>query len=238
MELCKAVILKTQSYSDTRRIIHVYSLEKGYLSLMSPSFLFKRKNNPIHLMQVSEIEYSGNERSRFQQLNTISPLLNLPALYFDVVKMNILLLWGEVLDLLLKNEGKNEALFEFVVSSVEYLNSATQGVGNFNLLFLYRLAGLIGYRIHSESWQEGYVFSIQDGGFHPADDGTARISGPNTATAIHKLCTCPVHEAKDIPLNQSARNTLLDIIFLFYTTHLGIDFNIKSIQVIREIFQK
>ncbi|MDE7373962.1 MAG: recombination protein O N-terminal domain-containing protein, partial [Odoribacter sp.] len=66
MELCKAVILKTQSYSDTRKIIHVYSLEKGYLSLMSPSFLFKRKNNPVHLMQVSEIEYSGNEKSRFQ----------------------------------------------------------------------------------------------------------------------------------------------------------------------------
>lgn len=56
--------------------------------------------------------------------------------------------------------------------------------------------------------------------------------------AIYKLCTCAVHEVKDIPLNQAARNILLDIIFLFYSTHLNINFNIKSIQVIREIFQE
>lgn len=189
-------------------------------------------------MQISEIEHTGNENARFRQLSSVSPSVHLPALYFDVIKMNILLLWGEVLDLLLKNEGKNEELFEFISRSVEYLNSANEGIGNFNLLFLYRLAGLIGYRIDSASWQEGYVFNLQDGSFHPVNDSSARISGPNTAAAIHKLCTCPVHEAKNIPLNQAARNTLLDIIFLFYTIHLGIDFNIKSIEVIREVFRK
>lgn len=189
-------------------------------------------------MQISEIGYTENERGGLHQLNTVSPLISLPALYFDIVKMNILLLWGEVLHLLLKNEGKNEELFRFITHSVEYLNSATQGIGNFNLLFLYRLAGLIGYRINAESWREGYVFNIHDDYFCPADRLSPHISGPNTAAAIYKLCTCPVQEVKDIPLNQSARNILMDIIFLFYTTHLDINFNIKSIEVIREVFQK
>ena len=238
MECCKAIILKKNNYSYTQTIIHAYSLEKGYLSLISPSFFFKRKKHPVHLMQISDIEYSGNEKARLQKLHTISPLLNLPDLYFDIVKMNILLLWGEVLHLLLKNETKNEELFEFITHSVEYLNSATQGIGNFNLLFLYRLAGLVGYRINTASWREGYVFNINDGHFCPADNQPACISGPNTAMAIYKLCTCAVHEVKDIPLNQAARNILLDIIFLFYSTHLNINFNIKSIQVIREIFQE
>ena len=189
-------------------------------------------------MQISEIGYTPNERGGLQQLNSATPLINLPTLYFDVIKMNILLLWGEVLYLLLKNEGKNEELFKFITNSIEYLNSATQGIGNFNLLFLYRLAGLIGYRINAESWREGYVFNIQDGYFCPADKQSTHISGPNTATAIHKLCTCPIQDVKDIPLNQSARNILLDIIFLFYSTHLDINFNIKSIEVIREVFRK
>ena len=43
MECCKAIILKKNNYSDTQTIIHAYSLEKGYLSLISPSFFFKRK---------------------------------------------------------------------------------------------------------------------------------------------------------------------------------------------------
>lgn len=188
-------------------------------------------------MQISEIEYISNEKANFHKLNQISPLVNLPNLYFDIVKMNILLLWGEVLNLLLKNEGKNEELFRFITHSIEYLNSATEGIGNFNLLFLYRLAGLIGYRINSSSWREGYVFNINDGSFYPADNQPAYISGPNTATVIYKLCTCPIQEVKDIPLNQNSRNILLDIILFFYSTHLNINFNIKSIQVIREVFK-
>lgn len=188
-------------------------------------------------MQISEIEYTGNETANFHKLNQISPLVNLPNLYFGIVKMNILLLWGEVLNLLLKNEGKNEELFRFIVHSVEYLNSATEGIGNFNLLFLYRLAGLIGYRINCSSWRDGYVFNIKDGSFYPADNQSAYISGPNTASVIYKLCTCPIQEVKDIPLNQDSRNVLLDIILFFYSIHLNINFNIKSIQVIREVFK-
>lgn len=237
MELCKAIILKTVNYSDTQKIIHAYSLEKGYISLISPSTIFKRKNTPVHLMQISEIEYFENEKSNFHKLRTVSPLINLPNLYFDVVKMNIILLWGEILNLILKNEGKNEDLYEFIAHSVEYLNSISSGIGNFNLFFLYRLAGLIGFRIDATSWQEGFVFNINDGTFYPSSQDTPYISGPNTAKIIHLLCTCEIHALSKIPLDRQSRNILLDIILLFFSTHLNINFNIKSIQVIREVFQ-
>lgn len=237
MELCKAIILKIINYSDTQKIIQVYSLQKGYLSLISPSTVIKRKYNPVHFMQVAEIEYFENEKANFHKLHTVSTLIPLPNLYFDVVKMNIILLWGEILNLILKNEGKNEDLFEFIVRSVEYLNSTPNNIGNFNLFFLYRLAGFIGFKINTASWQEGYVFNISDGGFHPADQNLPSVSGPNTARVIHQLCTFEAAQLHEIVLNRDARNILLDIILLFYSTHLNINFNVKSIQVIREVFQ-
>lgn len=236
MEVCKAIILKTINYTDTQKIIHVYSFEKGYLSLITPSVIFKRKSAPVHLMQITEIEYFANEKGSLHKLRTASPIHNLSNLYFDIFKMNIILLWGEILDLILRNEEKNDHLFDFIVHSVEYLNSTQNDTGNFNLFFLYRLAGLIGFHINTASWQEGYVFNISDGSFYPTDNNTPYISGPNTAKIIYRLCTCEVHEIKDISLNRQARNILLDIILLFYSTHLNINFNIKSIQVIREIF--
>lgn len=188
-------------------------------------------------MQISEIEYFENEKSNLHKLRSISPLINLPNLYFDIIKMNIILLWGEILNLILKNEGKNEDLFEFIHHSVEYLNASTSSIGNFNLFFLYRLAGLIGFRIDADSWQEGFVFNINDGSFYPDDKTTPYISGPNTAKIIHQLCTCEVNDLATISLNRQARNILLDIILLFYSIHLNTNFNIKSIQVIREVFQ-
>ena len=212
MEIVQGIILKTSPYSETQKIIRIYTKEKGYLSMISPSVVFKRKTKTVHLLQISEI------------------------VYFDIFKMNILLLWGEILNLILKNEGKNEELFDYLTHSIEYLNSTHNDIGNFNLYFLYRLAGFIGFRINTSSWQENYVFNINDGSFYPSDPATPYISGPNTAKIIYQLCTCPLTEIKAIPLNRQSRNILLDVILLFYSIHLNINFNIKSIQVIREVF--
>lgn len=236
MKVCKGIILKTTRYSDTQQIICVYSQERGYLSMISPSGIFKRKNNPVHLLQIVEIEFTENERGGLHKLHSVTQLANLTNLYFDIFKMNIILLWGETLNLILHNTAKDDAMFEYITRSVEYLNEANNETANFNLCFLYRLAGVSGFRINTESWQEGFVFCPEDGSFHPADSGIGYISGPNSARAIYRLCTCRTSELADISLNRQARNILLDIIFTFYRIHFHIDFNIKSIQVLREVF--
>ena len=44
MEIVQGIILKTSPYSETQKIIRIYTKEKGYLSMISPSVVFKRKN--------------------------------------------------------------------------------------------------------------------------------------------------------------------------------------------------
>lgn len=236
MEVIQAVVLKNISYTESQKIVHVYSREKGFLSLITSASVFKRKNNIIHLMQVVEIEYFENEKGNLHKLQTIAPVINTPDLYFDIFKMNIVLLWGEILFLALKNEGRDEGLFDYIIRSIDYLNSTQSDTGNFNLFFLYRLTSLIGFRINADTWREGYVFNIGNGSFYPPTSENPGISGPNTAKIIYTLCSCGPEDLKNIPLNRQCRNVLLDVILLFFSIHLNIDFNIKSIQVIREIF--
>jgi len=236
MELCKGIILKSTDYTDNQKIIHVYSRDKGFLSFITPSLIFKRKHSPLHLLQITEIEYFANEQGHLQKLRSASPVTNLPDLYSDIFKMNIILLWGEILNLILRQEGKNEDLFDFITQSVEYLNSTKTDTANFNLFFLYRMAGFIGFKINTTGWQEGYVFNINDGSFYPNQDQMPYVSGPNTARIIYRLCTWPLEKIKEIPLNRQGRNILLDVILVFYSIHLNVSFNIKSIQVIREVF--
>lgn len=188
-------------------------------------------------MQLVEIEYFVNEKGGLHKLRTISPLINLPALYSDIFRMNILLLWSEILHLILRQEGKNEVLFHYISRSAEYLNTTQRDIANFNLLFLYRLAGPLGFHINTSTWQEGYVFDIQEGHFCPPDIVRPYLSGPHTAKVIYQLCTCETGKLKDIPLNREARNILLDVVLLFYSIHLNLNFNIRSIQIIREVFK-
>lgn len=236
METCRGIILKTANYSDTQKIIHVYSLEKGYLSFISPASVFTRKRDSVRLLQISEIEYYSNAHGGLCKLRSTAVTSSLLALYSDIFKMNILLLWGEILDLLLKNEGKNEGLFQFIVYSLEYLNATKEDAANFNLFFLYRLPGLLGYRIDTQSWRDGYFFDISNGIFCASEPSSPYVSGPNTARFIHRICTCNTDEIGKIQLNRRGRNILLDVILLFFSVHLNIDTNIKSIRIIREVF--
>ena len=152
MHTVKAIILKSIPHSEQQQILHVYSEERGYMQMITPLALFKRKaNTSAQCMQIVEIEFIPNERGGLHKLKSFSPLVNTSAIYFDVYKMNIALL-------------------------------------------------------------------------------------PHSAKAIHALCTCQLQELKDIPLNQQGRKILLDIALLFLGFHLNLDFNTKSIRVIREIF--
>ena len=63
MEIVQGIILKTSPYSETQKIIRIYTKEKGYLSMISPSVVFKRKTKTVHLLQISEIEFFENEKS-------------------------------------------------------------------------------------------------------------------------------------------------------------------------------
>lgn len=236
MEVVQAIVLKTFQFSDNQKIVRAFSKEKGYLSFITPSSFFKKKNCTVHLMQVVEAEIFYTEKSSLYKLKSVTSLANLSAVYFDIYKMNIALLWGEVLDLILRNEQKNTDLFDFIFQSLEYLNTATKDVANFNLFFLYRLTTLIGFKIDTSAYEEGYVLDINGGIFIPSGGRDTYVSGPNAAQIIHKLCTCQVEELGDIPLDRKSRSILLDIILLFLSIHLNTDFNIKSIRVIREVF--
>lgn len=236
MDVAKAIVLKSINYSDTQKIIYTYTKEDGYLTFITPAFTFKKKNNGLSCMQVVEIEFIRSEKSSLHKIKTISPFVNTSGIYFDIYKMNIALLWSEILTIILKNEQKNEDLFNFIVESVEYLNSAQTDTANFNLFFLYRLVTLIGFNINTSGYSQGSLFNPQDGSFYPPESKALHISGPNTARIIHDLCTCKLEEVKKIPLNRQSRVILLDIILYYIGIHLNTNLNIKSIQVLREVF--
>ena len=148
MHTVKAIILKSIPHSEQQQILHVYSEERGYMQMITPLALFKRKaNTSAQCMQIVEIEFIPNERGGLHKLKSFSPLVNTSAIYFDVYKMNIALLWGEILNLVLRDSDPNPSLYEYIKTSVEYLNITREDIANFNLLFLFRLGKLLGFSI-------------------------------------------------------------------------------------------
>ena len=237
MPITRAIILKSIPYTEKQHILHVFSAEAGFLSCITPSIFLKKKNTPpLQSMQIVEMEYIIPSRGELHPLKQWYPIKNTSQIYFDIYKMNIASLWGNILDIILQNEGKNEELFQYLEHSVEYLNHSQDDTANFNLFFLFRLCLLLGFRIDTTTYKEEYIFDLQDGCFYPTPLPTTPHTGPRTAKVIHTLCTCPLESLKDIHLNQQGRRILLDTLLLFLGEQLNTNLNTKSIQIIKEIF--
>lgn len=237
MQTVKAVILKSVPYTEQQQIVQAYSGERGFMEFITPVPQFRRKKLlSTQCMQVVEIEYLPNERGGLHKLRSIAPLADTSAVYFSVVKMNIALLWGEVLSLTLRHAEPSEQLFEYVRYSVEYLGASQEDIANFNLLFLFRLGRVMGFGINLDSYEEGRLFHVDDACFHPPGEAGRYCAGPRSSAVIHALCSSPLEELKAIPLNQESRRILLDIALLYLGYHLNLDFNTRAIRVIREIF--
>jgi DNA repair protein RecO (recombination protein O) len=237
MQVVNAIILKSAPFTENQRILRLFSAERGFLSLITPDTLHKRQGSTaVQCMQIVEVEYTENTRGGIHKLKSIRPECNTNAIYLDIFKMNIALLWGEVLCLILRHEERNEPLYDYLRQSVEYLSAAGEDAANFNLFFLYRLCGLLGFRIETSTYRPGYLFDPGAGRFCPPPAPSGALVGPRAARTIYQLCNDPLLSIRQIPLNREGRGMLLDVVLLFLGYHLNLDFNTKSIRVIREIF--
>ncbi|MGL5682498.1 MAG: DNA repair protein RecO [Marinifilaceae bacterium] len=237
MRVVETIIIKTVNYNDTQRIVRTFSREAGYLSFIVPAYQLKKRGEQVHPMQLVEIEFESNDRSTLHKCKSITPRMQSHALYFDIVKMNIALLWGEFLDLVLRTEKQNTDLFDFLLNSITYLDAAGQGIGNFNLYFLYRLPTFIGFKIDTLSYRDGYIFNVENGKFYPADAGKPATAGPNAARIIYQLASHPLSQLENLKLNRQSRSILLDILIRYLSDHLNTEFNTPTVTVIRSVFE-
>lgn len=238
MKVVQVIVIKIVPYSDTQRIIRTFSKESGYLSFIVPTYLIKKRGEQIHPLQLLEIEFQPNDKGTLHKMKSATPLQTTHNLYFDIIKMNIALLWGEYLDLILREEKQNEALYNYLSTSIAYLTTLEESVGNYNLYFLYRLTTFVGFKIDSLSYHDGFIFNLENGKFFPESAGKEAIAGPNAARIVYQLISHPLDQLSNIRLNRQGRSILLDILSEYFSLHLNTDFHTKSMKVIRSVFEE
>ncbi len=234
MEVTEGFVLKTFPYGETRFIVHLYSREGGFLRFITPPYVKERKRSLLP-MQLCEVEYIKNNRDGLHKIHRASPIKNLSSIFFDPYLSNTAMLWGEVLNTLLRNEQANSALFTFVDEAVELLNRG-ELPDNFSLFFILRLSSFVGFHPDTVGYERGYLFNLSRGLFTPPGSNDKRdiLTGPNTAEAFYRFCTEPIEQVAKIRLDEKSRNLLFDTLLSYYEIHLDTTFDKKTIEIIRE----
>ena len=148
LQKTEAIVLHSLKYGEQRVIVDMFTRSHGRLAFIVPlprsarSTLKKQYFQPLTLLT---IEMDVRPQQQLQKLKDASLLSPLSALLSTPDKLAIGLFVAEFLYHALKGEQQNEPLFEYVLSSLQWLDGAPDRYANFHLVFLMRLSRFLGF---------------------------------------------------------------------------------------------
>lgn len=137
------------------------------------------------------------------------------------------------------HEGQpDEQLFNTIAGSAKLLNDLQENYSNLHIYFTLRLAEKLGY-LPKDNWtEENSVFDMASACFREQEAAGADCSrlSPRLSALLHEFLSHSAPECLNIRMNASERTALLESLIRFLSMHSMEEINIKSIDVLREVF--
>ena len=235
----RGVVLHTLKYGDSSMVAYLLTDVGGRRSYMvqgvrsrsgrgSKLALFQ----PMFPLEFEGLESSKQQMHRFKEVRTAFSLRTLP---FDVRKSTMALFMAEVLYRLVRESEPNEALFDFVWSSVGALDAMEEGVANFHLWFLAHLSRFLGF-CPGNDYMPGAWFDIREGLFTPVQPAHTDCMTRECACILRDLLECDVRLLAEIGLNRTQRVEFLNAMLVYFGYHLDAISAVQSVRILREVF--
>lgn len=233
------IVLNVIRYNERHDIAHVYTRDSGrmsYLVRTGSTAGARRRRAMFHPLAVIDFEASRpRSSSAIATIHDVSMARVCHSILAEPAKSAIAMFMGEVLSRTIEQQEPDEALYRFVLSSVERLEAQQRGTANFHLCFLYRLGRYLGVQPDAEGYSEGAWFDMAEGLFTRGPSGRHTLP-PQQARVIYLLSRMNYDNLHLFRFTREQRNMVLDTIIVYLRLHNSTLGSLKSPAVLRQIF--
>jgi DNA repair protein RecO (recombination protein O) len=236
----RGLVIHTIKYTDNSVISHIYTEHFGRMSFMISGARGKKSSARVNLLQhlsILEMEVYIKQARDLQRIKEIRLHETFSSIPYHPVKNAIALFISEILYRTLKEEEPNPNLFSFLVNAIKIFDLSEKGYANFHLLFLLGLSRYLGFTPQNNYSSDKIFFDIENARFTTMQPLHPLFITPPASHALHDLLNCSFEDMDSIRLKSDSRNILLNGILDYYRYHLPVMGHIKSLMVLREIFE-
>lgn len=250
----KAIVIKTIKYGDQKLIVDFVTAAHGRMSSMVkiPAKGSSGKGGvgrggvgrggsfPKQFFQpltILTIETDYRERESLQKIVSVSIAEPCPSLHSVPTKITISLFLAEVLSYAVHEENRDEEFFSFLENSILWLDVVESGYANFHIAFLVRLLRLQGFLPSSEESGKDDIFDLHSGEFLstvPLHNQYLQAADARMMKSLLRITYSNMHV---FSLSRQERQRCLDIILLYCRIHIPSFPELKSLSVLREVFE-
>ena len=236
----EAFVLHSLKYGEQKLIVDVFTRQQGRLSFVVPlprsakGRLKKQYFQPLTLLTIT---FNYLPQQQLQRLSDATIATPLPSLQTDAAKLAIGLFVAEFLYHALKGEQRNEPLFQYVWSALQWLDGCSSPFANFHLVFLLHLSSFLGFHPNLEHYSPQSFFDLRAGTFCPTAPLHRDYLLPQEAAMMRLMMRMDLPTMHLFRMNRHERARCLDVALTYYRLHLPDFPPLRSVGVLQELFQ-
>ncbi len=232
-----AIVLHSLRYSENDLIVSLLTKTSGVRSYLLKGVL-KSKRGKIRAalfqpLTLLEIEANHKNKGTLERIREAKILHPYTTLHTDLTKNAIVFFLSEVLKNAIKEEETNDELFEYIKTTLLWLDSHHK-CGNFHIIFLIKLTQYLGFYPDITSVSELF-FDLQEGCFKSINSNVYCVQGEQVEKFKEFLGTT-FDKSMDVIISRNIRNDIVNLLLVYFELHLHGFKKPKSLSVLNEIF--
>lgn len=244
-ETITGIVLGTVKHSDRHNVTSIYTRERGRMAFLTPAATTGRsRQTSARIQPLSLIEAQANISSTrdIHNLSSILPIKVWRTIYYEPLKSTVSLFLSEFLTRLLKDAHPEPHLWDFIANSISILDATENRIeaANFHITFLVSLSFMMGIQPDISEYSEGMEFDMQSGTmvypFSALTHYSLRIDAESSAF-LPTLLRINYANARIFRFSGKERSELIEMILKYYGLHFPGCKNLKSLDVLKEIFE-
>ena len=238
-EKITGIVLNVRKYNDRNSVVTLYTRSRGRLSFISPVGSGKggsARRAKLQPLAVVSTDLNFKPATELQRLGSVSLETVWSDLYFHPIKRVMSLFLSEFLDKLLMATMPDPYLFDFLIDSFQLLDGLKSNIADFHIPLLVSLLSFSGIQPDISRMQDGYVFEFASGSFMPEFESRGPVITGQDSKAIHWISRLNFSNMKCLRLNHVNRRQILYGILNYYSYHFPGLGNLKSPEILREMF--
>jgi len=237
----RGIVLHTTKYGESSLVVHCYTEQAGRQTFMVKGVRKSRKHNRSNLFQplfILDFEVYHKDSREIQLVKEVTRAVSLNSLPFDITKSTQAIFMAEVLYRVIREEEPNPVLANFLINTIQYLDTMEEASPDFHIIFMFNLSRHLGFYPQNNFEEASGFFNLASGRFK-THFGDPEIHLDKEASELwSRYMHSDLQSVKEEGFNGSQRKITLDNLARFYKLHVTGMGEIRSLEILHAYFLK
>ncbi|MBR5855730.1 MAG: DNA repair protein RecO C-terminal domain-containing protein [Bacteroidales bacterium] len=242
------VVLHTIKHGDNGVVIQCYSNTAGRTALyLRVSARNRVVLSNLHRLNILDVVIYNNGSS-MPVIRELAPAVRLDSLRTNIYKSTISIFLSELLVKCVRESEENIQLYNFLVSSINVLEHMEEGISNFHIHFMVHICKLLGFMPTDNYSLELSVFDVGRAMFREPEFfydlreerlkavSDNRLFTPQQSQLLHELLNTRAIDVGELKCSGDMRLSFAKQMLNYISHHLGITFEVKSLDILHQVF--